>query len=337
MVEWSSATEIGQDFQIIDKVVHALLGLYVWEFLTTLDFEWEIITGKRKFQWPMISYFLGRYFQLFAFIGQAIVLDTASQLDCQPVYRFAAFMNYGALTLASINLGIRTIVSLDYNRIAMTAVTLLASGQWALVILAVTAANGTYISTPQAAGCTPLGDEKYSKVLFIYTTCFNFLLLASTVVKHFTQNIQTNNQQVKGQSRFMHLVFNEGLFFFITAFIADLVVVIFMALNLNRPMNSMFQTPASTFSTIAGCRVVKHLMKFTPGAPASSIGRSTATSSGNRNISNGNLRGIQSTISSSPGVHVQMETFSELENYEKKEASESVNDTDLEANKAAAL
>ena len=59
-----------------NKFMHTLLGLYMsvassvhelpacltdasaprsWEFITSLPFDWEYISGKRKFKWPMVS------------------------------------------------------------------------------------------------------------------------------------------------------------------------------------------------------------------------------------------------------------------------------------------
>lgn len=38
-----------------------LLGLYGWEVATSCWFEWEVITGKRPFRWPMIVYWIAKY------------------------------------------------------------------------------------------------------------------------------------------------------------------------------------------------------------------------------------------------------------------------------------
>jgi hypothetical protein len=58
-----------------------------WEWFLSLDFDWEFISGKKKFRWPMvfpfpilfptathpltyqIFYFANRYLLLFAMIG----------------------------------------------------------------------------------------------------------------------------------------------------------------------------------------------------------------------------------------------------------------------------
>ena len=61
--------------EAFDRLMHALLGLYMyvyfpltinrggrvhihdfisWEFVMSLDFDWEFITRKKKFRWPMV-------------------------------------------------------------------------------------------------------------------------------------------------------------------------------------------------------------------------------------------------------------------------------------------
>lgn len=58
---------------------------YSWEFATSLDFDYQFLTGKKSFRWPLVSelldsrytvliddqifYFAGRYVLLFALIG----------------------------------------------------------------------------------------------------------------------------------------------------------------------------------------------------------------------------------------------------------------------------
>ncbi|KAH9998613.1 hypothetical protein BJV77DRAFT_702124 [Russula vinacea] len=46
------------------KLMHACAGIYIWEFVTTLDFEWEIYTGKRPWRWSFIVYVAARVLAL---------------------------------------------------------------------------------------------------------------------------------------------------------------------------------------------------------------------------------------------------------------------------------
>ncbi|PSR73661.1 hypothetical protein PHLCEN_2v10580 [Hermanssonia centrifuga] len=55
MVDWTSPTEITGEADVFGKLIFSLFGLYVWEIFQTSDFDWSIITGKRKFVWPLIA------------------------------------------------------------------------------------------------------------------------------------------------------------------------------------------------------------------------------------------------------------------------------------------
>lgn len=67
-------------------MMFTFLGVYLWELFTTFDFEWSLITGRRKFTWPLsksdrplsfpyadqlvpVFFFLTRYCILCALIG----------------------------------------------------------------------------------------------------------------------------------------------------------------------------------------------------------------------------------------------------------------------------
>jgi len=37
------------------KLVFTLFGVYIWELFMTCNFEWSLMTGRRKFRWPLVS------------------------------------------------------------------------------------------------------------------------------------------------------------------------------------------------------------------------------------------------------------------------------------------
>jgi hypothetical protein len=77
MVDWKSAAELQKESIIFTNFVHAILGLYAcvlfvdllphhsdrissrWEFCISLGFEWDLITRKKKFKWPLVIVFSG--------------------------------------------------------------------------------------------------------------------------------------------------------------------------------------------------------------------------------------------------------------------------------------
>ena len=74
MPDWKSQTELAKDSIIFVRFMHVLLGAYAcvlsfafifllsnlhahrYEWLISLDFEWDFITGKKRFRWPMVRW-----------------------------------------------------------------------------------------------------------------------------------------------------------------------------------------------------------------------------------------------------------------------------------------
>ena len=75
MPDWKSPAELQVEGGIFARFMHALLGLYAYvvlitcswfrvsitanhryEFFLTLDFDWEFISGKKRFRWPLVKY-----------------------------------------------------------------------------------------------------------------------------------------------------------------------------------------------------------------------------------------------------------------------------------------
>ena len=55
---------------------------YRWEFFTTLDFEWEIFTGRRPWRWSFIVYLTARLLALMATVCELVGFNLTSTFDC---------------------------------------------------------------------------------------------------------------------------------------------------------------------------------------------------------------------------------------------------------------
>lgn len=40
---------------VFEKLLFALLGVYLWELTLHFDFEWSFLTRRRAFRWPLVS------------------------------------------------------------------------------------------------------------------------------------------------------------------------------------------------------------------------------------------------------------------------------------------
>lgn len=53
-----------------------------WEFVTTLDFEWEVFTGKRPWKWSFAVYLTARILALTSVILNFIGFNLTTQFNC---------------------------------------------------------------------------------------------------------------------------------------------------------------------------------------------------------------------------------------------------------------
>ncbi|KAF8068974.1 hypothetical protein FPV67DRAFT_1448810 [Lyophyllum atratum] len=312
MPDWKSPVELQKDAGVFIKFMHALLGLYAYEWFLSLDFDFDFISGKRRFRWPMAFYFAGRYLLLFAMVGIAIALDTTTEINCQVLYTFNQIAGNAAVGLASINLSIRTMAVWSQNRYIIGFLVLVILGHWALILQGVLL-TATWVDP---VGCVITStNNKILAATFVYSMCFDLVVLVLNAWK--LSGINSKNQGF-GTSRIAKMIFEDGLIFFIIAFLANLLATVFMVLDLNQIMSVIFNVPAAVASTIVASRVVRRLTNFQnrgpevygPSSSQSKSGQNIAFRTGQPSVT----RGV-STFKHLPktGVHVQMETFTQGE------------------------
>ncbi|KAI0918715.1 hypothetical protein AcV5_002633 [Taiwanofungus camphoratus] len=298
MVSWKSPAEIAKDGVAFDRFMHTLLGLYIWEFFTSLPFDWDFVSGKKKFRWPMIFYFAGRYFLLFALIGIATALNVTDPVNCQALYTYNQVFGNAAIGLASINLSLRTMAVWSQSWYIVIPLVLVILGHWSLLL------HGILLKAAWIPGEGCQITETSNTILaatFIYSMMFDFTVLMLTAWKLAFPAHRGD------QSRIVQLIFGDGLIFFIIAFLANMLATIFMLLNLNPVMSIIANVPAAIASTIVACRVVRRLSNYTsPGVElfGSTMASTLAFSHGGRSCGP-----VVTVNDKKDGVHVQMETF----------------------------
>ncbi|KAL0563216.1 hypothetical protein V5O48_018858 [Marasmius crinis-equi] len=331
MVDWMSQDEIARDGIAFGRLMHALLGVYLWEWFTSLGFDWSYIRGKRTFRWPLVFYFLNRYCLLFALIGIAVALNVTEEIDCQSLYTFNQVFGNASIGLASINLSLRTMAVWSQAWYIVVPLVLVIMGHWSLLL------HGVLLKADWVQGACQITstDNKLLAVSFIYSMVFDLTVLCLTAWKLV---INAPSSKAMGRSRLVVLIFGDGLIYFIIAFCANLLATvrrlhsfefeprtdpsfnrglfasqIFMLLNLNPVMSIIANVPAAIASTIVACRAVRRLAKFTHSGPEmfSTTQASTLAFRNNTTKHSGTQRPKVTTsgMGKSEGVHVQMETF----------------------------
>ncbi|OSC97780.1 hypothetical protein PYCCODRAFT_1471562 [Trametes coccinea BRFM310] len=301
MVDWKSPQEIANDGAAFGKFMHVLLGLYIWEFVTSFPFDWQFISGKKRFKWPLIFYFAGRYFLLFALVGIAIALNVTKPVNCQALYTYNQVFGNASIGLASINLSLRTMAVWSQSWRVVVPLVLLILGQWAMLLQGILL-NAEWIP---GEGCAITKTKnKMLAATFIYTMCFDFFVLVMAGYKLGITSVQTKNR-----SRIVRLIFHDGLIYFIVAFVSNAIATSFMMANLNPVMSIIANVPAAIASTIVACRAVRRLTNYTSDG-AQVFGTTQASTLAFNKSGRFSRGGMLSMSERKPeGVHVQMETF----------------------------
>ncbi|KAH8829306.1 hypothetical protein DL96DRAFT_1597609 [Flagelloscypha sp. PMI_526] len=252
MPDWMSPEEIARDASAFGKFLHVLLGLYIWEWFTSLGFDWQFISGAKPFRWPLIFYFLNRYCLLFALIGITISLNVSTPIDCQSLYTFNQCVGNASIGLASINLSLRTMAVWSQKYYVVIPLVIVILGHWSFLL------HGILLKAQYfpGQGCViTQTDSKILAITFIYTMVFDFVVLCLTAYKLFLGSGQ--------RSKLIELVFKDGLIYFVIAFLGNMLATVFMLLNLNPVMSIIANVPAAIASTIVACRAVRRLLQFT--------------------------------------------------------------------------
>jgi len=292
MVDWTSPAEIARDALAFDRFMHALLGAYVWEWLISLDFDFQFIMRRKQFRWPMIFYFLGRYSLLFAMTGIVVALNVTTEVNCQALYTFNALFGNAAIGMASINLSLRTMAIWSRRWYIVCPLVVIILAHWSLLM------HGVNVKTAWVAGqgCVILNtNTTVLAATWIYSMIFDFIVMALTAVKLLEPGSGS-------RSNLVDLIFTDGLIYFLAAFLSNVVATTFMLLNLNPVMSIIANVPAAVVSTIVACRVVRRLSNFT--SYGVEVFPTTTTAAAFRTQT-----GVLPKLSTKDGVRVQMETF----------------------------
>ncbi|KAF9264104.1 hypothetical protein L218DRAFT_958525 [Marasmius fiardii PR-910] len=251
-VDWQSPEVIAHNADSFGKFVHVLLGLYAFEWFDSLDFEFNVLIGEHKFKWPLIFYFLNRYTVFLCLIALVASLNVQQQINCQGLYVFIQAMGNVAAGLACANLAIRTIAIWRNDLYVVIGLTLLILGHWAFVLRNVTLVKAQWA---EGSGCIITNNEPALITgAYIYVIVVDFIVICLMAYK--------TGIRVNDRVRLLKILLLDGLLYFIVAFVANLLGVIFSALNLNPIMSVIAVVPATSVASIAACRAVRHLSSF---------------------------------------------------------------------------
>ncbi|KDQ09989.1 hypothetical protein BOTBODRAFT_503327 [Botryobasidium botryosum FD-172 SS1] len=252
-INWSDPAEVVRDSQVFVKTLIFFLGLYMWEVFFTIGFDWQVITRKKEFKWPMGFYFWCKYSLLLSIIGVNVASNITSEVNCQALYTFNQFAGNTAIGTASTLLMFRTIAVWSKNIYVVVPLCVLSMGQWGIILHGIVTIQSSW--SPEAMTCIVEGTQPaWINAIYLYTMSFDLIVLILSTIGLLLS---------PGRSNLWQLLFKDGIVFFLIAFCSNLFPAVFSLMNLNAAMNIICSVPAATCSTIVACRSFVRLSEFT--------------------------------------------------------------------------
>ncbi|KAI0255663.1 hypothetical protein BJV78DRAFT_691808 [Lactifluus subvellereus] len=247
MVDWKNPTTLIHEYGAWDKLIHVVDGVYLWEFITNLSFEWSLLQGRRQWRWTASFYIACRVATFAEVLTTFIGFDTTSEIHCRIWSQTVAFFVYAVGTFSLSLYAIRSIAVWQRSLVITTlsvAIILSNVGAW---VRRVIEARSKW--NPTLGLC--VRSHTHTALLN------NTLLLATEVV--FLLLMVVGICYRNPGSRAFKIMYREGLLWLVTAIIVQTVPSVFLILNLNDVLNVMFVTPSVICTSIGATRMYRTL------------------------------------------------------------------------------
>jgi len=236
------------------KLWHATGGLYIWEFFTTLDYEWGVLRGRHPYRWTIWIYSLARVAALLGVILCIATMDITTPINCQLWTDFSVFFFCLSAIASSLLIVLRTIAI--WNR--TKAVTVLAITIWganiAFHLQNVIRIRSVWV--PAQLACETVKTDP-SLLTFIPAIISDMVLLLFVLAGLLV--MRRRGGAAFGMTR---LLWKQGVIWLILGCVAEVPPLVLTFLHFSDPLHALFETPGVIIMTIAATRMQRSLVNF---------------------------------------------------------------------------
>ncbi|KAH9985894.1 hypothetical protein BJV74DRAFT_548942 [Russula compacta] len=275
MVNFEDPVVVEHDMQAVKDLWHTISGIYLWEFVTALDYELDIIRGRRPHRWTIWLYSLTRLACLGCVILIFVGLDVSTPYNCQAWVVSGLSLGYVTIAVSSLLIILRIIAIWNKNRVVVaistgvwvTNVSFIIRGE-SLPFLFLGAGipykRGFVSGLLRVRAAWVPGQQSYivynietSKLSIITTLITDVALLFIVLVGLFRMRLQDGGPFGIGR-----LLWTQGVIWFVLTAAAGVPPVVFIILDLNYPFNIMFQPLTMIVMGISAQRLYRGLTEF---------------------------------------------------------------------------
>jgi len=228
-----------------------------WEYIVTLDYEWNVIRGHRPHRWTIWIYFLTRVATLATVVLNLFSLDVTTRINCQVTINLQFIFGYLALATSSLLIVLRIIAIWERKKIIIA----FATGVWVIDVAFLIQGVSRFRSSWEADNV--LDDCVFYLDSIRLSTIVQFaadtILLLIMLFGLYRLRRHGHDGGLMGLGR---LLWNQGVIWILVAVVAELTPMVLILLNLNQVLNLMFQVPCGIAMSIAATRMYRSLSDF---------------------------------------------------------------------------
>ncbi|KAH7094060.1 hypothetical protein BKA62DRAFT_721276 [Auriculariales sp. MPI-PUGE-AT-0066] len=251
-IDWHDPMILYRSGRAFILITHLFAGMYFWEFLITLPFDWELLRGKRKLTFGTTVYLLPRYANLITSILALRITNVFSaDVNCKIWIDVTYAFVFGTIGLTSGVLYIRVCAVSKGNRFIKFGMGAAYLGYWGLVAYSVYQPVGYYVEALLTCAVTNVGIHRATTLYM-----FGFDLICLSIVLIYLLRMH------RGDHSGSFYCNRCGIVYIACICVAYLVAVIFPLINLNDAISESSGTAAVFVTTVCATRMQRGLLEF---------------------------------------------------------------------------
>ncbi|VDC00662.1 unnamed protein product [Peniophora sp. CBMAI 1063] len=259
MVNWTADTTLFSEALSLEKTTAVLCGLYFYEFVLALPYDWEIVRSRMPYAQTLrslagyILYTLSRYLTFVYCVCSCLLLNNYRSFDCEALVKIITFCGTMGPTCASSSLFLRAGAIWKWNRfiVACLLLPLTASYICSIRTVILVTATDTVLDMEQCAS-TNISEAK--------ATAITTTLTDVTLLTFFLLGLRKGRKEARGFPLW-HMLWDQGLIYLCLAIAIGVPSAVFLVLDLNEVINTIFITPPILMPAIAATRFQRALTK----------------------------------------------------------------------------
>jgi len=246
----SSTAAVPPSVIVTVKLAHVFSGIFIWEFFTTLGFEWEVYRRRRPWRWSFLVYVVARVLTLAAVVDVVFGFDAQGPLDCGIWFRSTLVLSFAAIVLSSLLILLRGVAIWGHSPLVVAVTAVIWLTDVAVAIWSVQMGEAVWL--PALRACAISGADRLHMGILV-DLCTDVVLLSIMLAG------VMNKRNGTGLWRVLYV---QGLVWFLFAVCSKIPPIALGFMNIDEGWDLMFNTPHLIIIVVVATRVYRGLFMY---------------------------------------------------------------------------